>query len=674
LPRPLGAGRCDTDGDCAADEDCTGITTPLGGTSRVCRPNKGHDAGVAMGDMLLFGGNLSIFVPGPGKDSDSDFHRLFGSGVDTLGSPLPFDAVYALGKGVSYGYSAPQGKVLVPIFGGSFSFGATAAASCTHGDKGCLAGKLIRSERWVSVGFGDAASALEPLERARGSAVGTLKGVVMRAGSGSPVDDGEVYALKDPRDLECDGACEKRCGDAPSGDALKTMSLDEVMAANKCRSVDATFLEGTAGAVTMAKVDAGVRPTVTGRYQMTVPTGRYVLVATDSLSSVSKVVPVTVEANKTREVAFVLPRLGKLAYSLFDGHAKPVAGRVIVGQCLPENPCVDDDECREGTTCQQGSCACERSRFKPLELGGARFADGVVAFDQTANGTGVLDLPPGKYDVVFSHGPQHTVDRKRVTIEASTTTSLRGDVFRAVDRSGWSSSDFHVHADPSLDSDTPLTERVTSYLAEDMDFMSSSDHDVLTDYEPLLEQMKVRDRLSTQVGVEVSTQEIGHFIGWPLRYQQWDDGKRVDGNGAFDWRGLVPQEIMDSLRKLRDDRPVVVEVPHPYSYFDYYSLDPVSLEPTDTLLSTINPLLSAVSFSGDFDAMEILNGKNADYFRRPTVGELRFFSQGLDALNKEREAGELDEEEYERRRFLLSVEGVRRILHRTPEEQQAAIA
>src|SRR5690606_13904759 len=169
--------------------------------------------------------------------------------------------------------------------------------------------------------------------------------------------------------------------------------------------------------------------------------------------------------------------------------------------------------------------------------------------------------------------------------------------------------------------------------------------------------------------------EIGHFLGWPLRYEEWRDGERLDGNGAPDWRGLSPQDIFDELRDLEGNKgKVVVEVPHPYTYFDYDNIDPITLEPSDSLLSMINPLLSAVLFSGDFDTMELVNGKSVDYIRRPTIGERRFYSQGLDARIKDLSEGTIDEATYQQKRYILSTEAARRIMYRTPEEQEASLA
>lgn len=675
LPRPVGSGACVTTADCnaALNETCTDITTGLGGTSRVCRGPAARDPGVFFGDILLFGGHLTPFLPGTGFDTETDIRRLFDSGEDTLSNPLKIDAVFAIGKGVSYGYAPPSGKVLIPVFGGPFSMGATGATSCRHDQPGCLASQLMRSERWVSVGSGDAASAAEVLLTARGEKLGEVRGVVLKAHSPEPVVGAEVFALKDPRDFECDAACVARCGDVPD-----SFNFDELIALNRCRSRDGTYLEGQAGIVSQAKADPFGDPTADGAFRLPLQPGRYVLVAQDERKARSELVRVEVTEGAAVSVALQVVEPGRLVWTIANERGEKSAGRITVGQCLPGAPCGNDTDCGEGEVCRAGGCSCARTLPWPIEFGGGRLEDGVHAFDQTHNGRGELLLAPGEYDVLFSRGPHATVDHQRVRVFSNQTTEVRGTVARAVSRNGWTSADFHVHAAPSMDSGLELQKRVQSFLAEDVDFLSASDHDVLTDYLPLIQRMGVREQLGTQVGCEVTTQELGHFIGYPLRYQQFTadpEPQRVQQNGAPEWRDKTPGEIFAAIRAAGpEDGHMIVSVPHPYTYFDFYGIDPVTLEPRESVLSLLNPLVKSVNFSGEFDAMEIINSKSLDLIRRPTIGEAQFFSEGSDALLKARRSGRLSESDYQKQLYELSTETARRILHRAPGEQSAARA
>ena len=82
---------------------------------------------------------------------------------------------------------------------------------------------------------------------------------------------------------------------------------------------------------------------------------------------------------------------GRLEYALFDETGQPAAGRVTVRTCLPQDPCAKDADCGGDTVCKEGACRCEKAPMVPLELGGGRFADGVVA----ATKDGIPENVPG---------------------------------------------------------------------------------------------------------------------------------------------------------------------------------------------------------------------------------------------------------------------------------------
>jgi hypothetical protein len=677
LQRPIGAGACRAQTDCVAGETCVSITTALGGQSMLCRAAASRSAGVFLGDMLLFGGHLSIFIPGTGYDTETDIRALFDSGLDTLSEPLKLDAVYALGDRVSYGYAAPSGKVLVPIFGGPFSMGVTGAASCRQDQPGCLSKKLIRGDRWVSVGEGDAVTARQPLALAKGERQGRVTGVVRWAHSGAPVSGAQIFSISDPRDLACDDACKAQCGDlsALTDEAVRGWTARQLFEANRCRTHGGAHLEGVAGVETAARTDVGLDRILDGNFLLPLPVGRHVLIALYQDAASSSPLPISVDEGKDLPLVFWLNEPGRLEYALFDERGQPTPGRVTVGQCQPGAPCMQDADCAAGELCQAGACACPRAGLRPLELGGPRRADGTVALDQTRDGRGEVQLPAGEYDVVFSKGPHVSIDRAHISVISNRATQAKGTLVRTVDRYGWSSADFHVHSEQSLDCGDPMLDRATGFLAEDMDFLSSSDHDVLTRYEPLLSSLGEKNRLQSHVGVEVTTQELGHFIGYPMLYREFQDGAKVDGNGAPEWRRKTPQQIFDAIRATKvPDHAVVVEVPHPYSYFDSYGLDPKTIEPVESIIALFNPLVRAANLSSDYDAMELMNQKSFDLIRRPTVAEVRDYGQGLDALLARWTSHEIDDETYHRLAYQLSTETTRRILHRTPEEQRAALA
>lgn len=672
LPRPLGAGTCADDSECSAarSETCVPVTSSVGGEFKVCRGPAERDSGVFFGDLLIFGGNLHPFIPGTGYDTETDIRRLFDRGEDTLARPLEIDHVVATGDRVSYGYSSPDGQILVPIFEGPFAMGATHAASCASSEPGCLSGVLSRFERWVSVGTGDPASAEEPIARALGRPLGTVSGVVTRSPSQEPMSGVSVYVLADPRGLACDAQCEAVCL-LPPGEP-ETWTLEQLITANRCRTRSDLFADGTAAVVTYALSDPGTDPVHDGDYRMALPPGRYVLVAVDEHRARSPLRAVEVASGQAVRAALSMPEAGHFDYAIFDESGALIPGKVSIGHCLPGAPCASDSECVQGELCQAGACGCPWDTLLPVELGGPRPRDGVLVVDTTASGKGRVELPPGEYELVFSRGPHYSIDRQTVIIEQRVATQVHASLRRVVDRRDWIAADFHVHSTNSMDSGIPLASRVTGFLAEDMDFLSSTDHDWLTRYEYLIQDMGASEQLGSQVGAEITTQEYGHYIAFPLRHRGYAGGERLTSNGAVQWRGLGPQGIMDKARELFvGDLPVLIDIPHPYDYFEYYQLDAITLEPTESLLAALNTMLNPAFFSGDFDVMELVNSKSYSRFRRPTLGEVRAYGQALDALTARLRAGEIDSQTYSRGAYDLSMSSVRERAERTPAEQDA---
>lgn len=677
LPRPLGSGACLVPEECdlAANETCVEVTSDLGGEYGVCRGPDKRDAGVFLGDLLIFGGNLTPFIPGAGYDTETDIRRLFDQGEDTLAQPLVLDAIFATADDVSLGYVAPDSKILAPLFRGPFSLGATHAASCPTSEPSCLSGKLVRFERWISVGSGDVASAQEPIARAKGQAMGKVEGRVVEMPSGQAKSHVDVYALQDPRSLACDAACQADAACALPAGEPQEWTLDQLLTATRCRTREGVFTEGTAGVVSYARTDPGTDPVLDGRYSMSLRPGDYVLVALDDYRARSSLVPVTVTADETTRASLILPEPGVLEYVMFDEWGQISPGKVTVGTCLPGDACTDDSDCSDGELCQAGTCSCAWPTFVPLELGGGRPQDGVLTVDQTPSGLGRIELPPGEYELLFSRGPHYSVDRQAVIIDAKRTTQTEASLRRVVDRIGWASANFHLHTTNSMDSGEPVDRRVGGSAADDIDFLSSSDHDWITEYQSTVEELGLTHLLDSQVGIEITTQEYGHYLAFPVDYQAWRDGSHLPSNNAIQWRGRTPQEIIDSARlQPAGDLPMIIDIPHPYDYFDFYLLDMVSLEPTDSLLSTINPMLHPSNFTADFDAMELANSKGFSRIRRPTLAEIQFYSQGLDALIAQLRSGQITNKQYERGLMDLSMEAIRQRLHRTAEEQQAFLS
>lgn len=255
-----------------------------------------------------------------------------------------------------------------------------------------------------------------------------------------------------------------------------------------------------------------------------------------------------------------------------------------------------------------------------------------VVFADT--GSGELALPPGKYEAVASRGVEYEIDWSGVfEVGADRAGHLDLQVFRSVDTSGWVSADLHVHSAPSHDSGVTLPDRVRTMACEGVEFFASTDHDYITDFAPVVEEMGLEAWVQTTPGIETTTIEQGHFLAFPLSRDF-----RGDNGGALDWQGLPPQSIIDGLRAKGDEAGTepLIFVAHPrdgiLGYLDQYGFDPFEGEVGEPSFSTplfyvlaanaTDTVNDAELVSLDFDAFELFTGKRQDINRTPTAPEL----------------------------------------------------
>jgi hypothetical protein len=221
----------------------------------------------------------------------------------------------------------------------------------------------------------------------------------------------------------------------------------------------------------------------------------------------------------------------------------------------------------------------------------------VAAYDRVfvLRGDCELRVPAGSYDVWVSHGPEWDSTREHVEIAAGGDAELHAQLHHVVDTPGWISGDFHVHAAASLDSRVPMRDRVHQFVADGVDLLVSTDHNVVADYAPVIAELGVTDLLATTTGDEITTKSWGHFGAFPLPVDIGDLG-----HGAIDVRGRTPTQVFATTR-LRAPA-ALINVHHPrlehgdIGYFHLAGFD----EKTG--------LARKPGFSFDFDAIEVLNG------------------------------------------------------------------
>ena len=208
-------------------------------------------------------------------------------------------------------------------------------------------------------------------------------------------------------------------------------------------------------------------------------------------------------------------------------------------------------------------------------------------------GVGVVAVPVGIYDVTFSRGLEWTISTQRVTLTPA-SVELHARLKHVITTPKWVSGDFHVHAASSPDSRVPMRDRVYEFVADGVDLIVSTDHNVVSDYQPVIEELHATRYLASAAGDEITTADWGHFGAFPLPHEM-----ETEGNGAIPVNGKSPTEIFGSVRRTAPG--AVIDIHHPrldkdIGYFNLGQFD----DQHDTS--------TRKGFSYDFDAIEILNG------------------------------------------------------------------
>ncbi len=248
-----------------------------------------------------------------------------------------------------------------------------------------------------------------------------------------------------------------------------------------------------------------------------------------------------------------------------------------------------------------------------------------------------LPVPPGTYKVMVSRGMEFSTYTEVITLASGEEKTINARIDHVVNTSGYISADLHVHSVNSPDAPVPLIDRVITFMGEGVEVLVSTDHDFITDYDPVIESLGATSFLASFPGEELTTFDVGHFNAYPLKVNPAEYQ-----NGAVDWAGgggpnLTPEEIFTALREKGAIEHPVVAVNHPRSplqgYFTAIQLD------TDTLKTHADPTIFRMDpsrlnqkpgdtglFSDNFDAFEIYNAYSEitpclnDYFTFLNLG------------------------------------------------------
>ena len=209
------------------------------------------------------------------------------------------------------------------------------------------------------------------------------------------------------------------------------------------------------------------------------------------------------------------------------------------------------------------------------------------------SGVGVVAVPTGTYDITASRGLEWTISTQRITITRD-GAELHARIKHVIDTPKWVSGDFHVHAAPSPDSRVPMRDRVYEFVADGVDMIVATDHNVVSNYRPVIEELHAEKLLAASTGDEITTGDWGHFGAFPLPSEM-----ESEGHGAIPVRHRTAADI---FRNVRETAPAaVIDVHHPRleTATGYFILGKFDDDRDESVRK---------GFSYDFDAIELLNG------------------------------------------------------------------
>jgi hypothetical protein len=555
----------------------------------------GISLGIPFGNVLLFGNKNNVFIPGAGFDlyyTLQDSYKLPARLPALPGVQSDIIATRTPG-GVSYGVTIESPKdpetsyvfhnraqipdahtddMVVPFVAGSFTgiFGAQAPEKIP-------AGETFSYKTYLIVGQGDVGSVRDVAYSIKQQAVGTFSARVREEKTDIVVPGAMLLVL--------DAAGKPYSEYDPDGDGMVVGKLApgaytaQIIADNRPHGEPIPFV-----------ITSGKSTTLKGKNGRTITVPRSALVnvqITETKDSANPGRPLPAKVSIVGTSPAIAANDGaeprKYLYNL------PLGDRMLSTDGIP------DDHTNDAT----------RQFVERVLLSGG---------DGRASG----EVLPGTYHLVVSRGPEYsTVDLGNITLEAGKVYEFGAQLKHVIDTKGYISADFHVHSGASIDGHIELDQRVLTFAAEGLEVLTATDHNIVTDYAPLVQTLGLRDFIHSTVGIEMTTLEMGHFNAFPLNYQA---GSVT--HGSFQWMNLAPAELFATLRNTAaiGMPDTVVQVNHPrdsiLGYYHQFGLDADTGTPRDNV-SIADPNGPAwgdknQNFSWDFDAMEVFNGKRAE--------------------------------------------------------------
>jgi len=313
----------------------------------------------------------------------------------------------------------------------------------------------------------------------------------------------------------------------------------------------------------------------TGDIELRLPVGDYQVTAYAPHHAASESVSITEISD---EITLKIPAAARIKVNVIDSLGNAVSARVTAIAA-------------EGTVTPYAPHTVRYAMKKGWDWGSW---GKVSAVGYATGGETSIFVPEGQYELRISRGLSYTTATELVSVESGGTSTVTAVIDKVVDTTGWMSSDFHIHATRSPDSDTPYDIRALQSVTDEVDLPILTEHVQIGGLQPTLDKLELTGTLGVY-GQEVTTFEYGHFNAFPL--VEDPSGTNFGAIFPYDKR---PAELFEAIRN-QHAGDKIIQVNHPRggsfgAYFDVAKLDLDDAKGSPELWDT------------NWDAIEVFNG------------------------------------------------------------------
>ena len=241
--------------------------------------------------------------------------------------------------------------------------------------------------------------------------------------------------------------------------------------------------------VTVGKIELPAYPSKGGRFSFLLPPGTYETRLFD-LGRPEEQQRFTVNQESITSLSFSPPRASAVQFLIQDAKGDPSPAKVqFIGVNGTSTPYLGTDYRAHGCDHQYHS----------------------------HDGKFTQQIPPGEYRIRITRGPEFDLVERNIQVGAGEHLEIKAVLKRTVNTKGWISTDYHSHSTPSGDNHCKSDDRIISFAAEHMEFIPTTEHNRLYDWQPHIDRLGLSEKLATVIGIEL-TGAGQHLNAFPLQH------------------------------------------------------------------------------------------------------------------------------------------------------------